>query len=64
MKRKFPLDYNYFPRTFLLSSEYDRFITAMQEKEKHLNKKSIWIIKPVASACGRGIKLMSKKHKI
>lgn len=60
MKRKFPEDYSFVPRTFLLSCEWDRFINTMEDE----GKKSMWILKPVASSCGRGIKLFTTKKKI
>lgn len=64
MKRKFQEDYAFVPRTFLLSCEWERFVNALEEKQKRGKKKCLWILKPVASACGRGIKLLNKKCKI
>lgn len=60
MKRSFPNDYNFVPNTYLLSSDFQRF-TALKDSSEG---KALWIMKPCASACGRGIKLISKKTKI
>lgn len=59
-KRQFPQDYNFVPSTYLLSTDFDRF---MQAKEA-ADPKAIWIMKPCASACGRGIKLIGKRTKL
>ena len=32
MKRKFPDDYKFVPRTFLLSCEWERFLNALEDK--------------------------------
>ena len=58
-KRKFPDDYKFVPQTYLLGNEWERFLNAQSEKNN-----SFWILKPVANACGRGIKLYNKKTKI
>jgi len=60
LKRQFPQDYNFVPTTYLLSTDFDRF---MQAKDVADNNK-IWIMKPVASACGRGIQLIGKRTKL
>ena len=60
MKRQFPLDYAFVPTTYILNTDFERFI---QIKEAAENK-AIWIMKPCASACGRGIKLINKKTKL
>jgi hypothetical protein len=55
-KRRFPEAYDFIPRTFLLSSEWERFVAIVEEGETS----KLWILKPVASACGRGIKVINK----
>ena len=59
-KRQYPMDFGFIPSTYLLSTDYERF---MQVKEAADNK-AIWIMKPCASACGRGIKLINKRTKL
>ena len=44
----------------MLGCEWERFVNAMQLKKNN----SFWILKPVANACGRGIKLYNKRTKI
>lgn len=69
MRRKFPQDYNFFPESFLYPEEKDTIKNEF-EKNEHLfgfaggnasNKKPppIFIVKPRASSCGRGIKLIN-----
>jgi tubulin polyglutamylase TTLL4 len=53
-RRKHPKAYDFFSKTFILPND----ITALRlELEAH--PRSYWIIKPSASACGRGIRLMT-----
>ena len=59
-KRKFPNEYNFVPNTYILSTDFERF---NQVKEQAENT-TLWILKPCASACGRGIKLINKKTKL
>ena len=59
MKTKFPNDYQYMPETYVLPKDYDIF---MNEKLKNFNlndKTNLWLLKPVASSRGRGIRLMT-----
>jgi len=56
MKRKFGKEYEICPLTFILPEDYKRFLN---EREEH--PKALWIMKPSASSCGRGIKILSKK---
>ena len=50
----------FIPNTFLLNSDYNRFNTAKESADG----KSLWIMKPCASACGRGIRVIGKRTKI
>ena len=59
MKRKYGEDYEICPQTFLLPEDYARLVT-----ERELDSKALWIMKPVASSCGRGIKLIPRGKKI
>jgi len=54
------MDFAFIPNTYLLSTDYERF---MQIRDAADNK-AIWIMKPVASACGRGIRLINKRTKL
>ena len=53
MQKKFPDDYNFFPQTWLLPSEYPDFRKQFENLSK--NKKRTFIVKPEASCQGRGI---------
>lgn len=59
MKRKYGEEYDICPNTFILPEDYSRLIT-----EKEIDQKAAWIMKPVASSCGKGIKLIPKGGKI
>lgn len=60
MKQKFEEHFDFIPKTYLLSSEYKRFLMI----KKTSDRKALWIMKPVNSSCGRGIKVISQKSKI
>jgi tubulin polyglutamylase TTLL4 len=61
-KRSFPRDFDFIPNTYLLASpsDWERFTA----KRDQAGKDQIWIMKPVSSACGRGIKVICKKTKV
>lgn len=61
MKRKFGTEYNICPPTYILPNDYKRFVADFKMKE---NSKAMWIIKPSASSCGRGIKVVSAASKV
>ena len=54
MKRSFPIDYDICPTTYLLPDDYKKLI---QDRESE-NNKSLYIIKPNASSCGKGIQVL------
>lgn len=56
MKRQFGDDYDICPKTYLLPHDYQRFVS--ETKSKDISK-NYYIMKPVASSCGRGIKLIN-----
>ena len=60
MKINFPEDYTFIPETYILPGELSDFIKNFEEKKNVKN----WIIKPVASSRGRGIKLLTNINKI
>lgn len=59
LKRKFGDVYEICPKTFIMPEDYERFKTEYEN-----NPKSLWILKPVASSCGRGIKIIIKGSSI
>eukprot|EP01138_Halocafeteria_seosinensis_P003705 gb/GECG01003788.1/.p1 GENE.gb/GECG01003788.1/~~gb/GECG01003788.1/.p1 ORF type:complete len:1015 (+),score=117.37 gb/GECG01003788.1/:1-3045(+) len=54
MYRNFGEDYNVIPRTYLLPGDRGAL-----KRELSQNPRCMWILKPVASSCGRGIRLVS-----
>lgn len=60
MKQKFEGQFDFLPKTYLLSSDYRRFMMIRQNSDN----KALWIMKPVNSACGRGVKVVNKLTKI
>lgn len=59
MKRAFGLEYDFCPQTFLLPEDFPRF---QRERESHPS--NLWILKPAASSCGRGIRVLSNKSHV
>ena len=58
MQNKFPHDYCYMPETYILPKDLEIF----NEKIKDFSlddKEKLWLIKPVASSRGRGIRLLT-----
>ena len=55
---KFPKDYHYMPETYCLPKDYD--LATEKIKDLDLNDiKHLWLVKPVASSRGRGIRLLT-----
>ena len=59
MKKAFPKEYNFFPQTWLLPSEYTEL-----RKKFGSNRKTVFIVKPEASCQGRGIFLTKRLDEI
>ena len=58
MRRKFGTDYEICPKTYIIPDDYDIL-------EQQMNKsKKLWILKPAASSCGRGIKVVKNISEI
>ncbi|RHY25785.1 hypothetical protein DYB32_008096 [Aphanomyces invadans] len=57
MKRKFGADYSFIPEGYVLPSQRDVFLRCLDRDAMSLSQ-SLWIVKPPASACGRGIKVI------
>ena len=60
MKRKFYSEFDFIPNTYLLSSDFERAKTVMNDSSKN----EMFILKPCNNACGRGIKVINKKNKL
>jgi hypothetical protein len=54
MRSKYPKDFAISPISYLIHEEYDAFLA-----ERERDKNSLWILKPVNSSCGRGIKIIN-----
>lgn len=50
----FPEDYNFIPETYILPEDQTNFIKAHDD-----HPEKVWIVKPVASSRGRGIRLLA-----
>jgi len=58
MKRNFPKDYDFIPKTYF-ASDWSRF----KLDRKKAKKSALWICKPNSGACGKGIYLIDKNKK-
>ena len=59
----FPDDYDFMPKTFIFPKDAEKFRDA-RDNAARSQKKKLWIFKPTASSCGRGIKLITGSSKI
>lgn len=59
MSKKFPNDYNFFPKTWLLPADYSDFRLEVEKREQN-NDSKCYIVKPEADCQGRGIFLTFK----
>lgn len=69
-RRRFGASYAFFPEGFTLPDQLDAFRRAVQREDAAAvasnsgptrSKSSIWILKPPASACGRGIRVITSR---
>lgn len=63
LKRRFPTDntFSQCPMSYIFPQDYNRFkIDQLEEKDP----KQMQIVKPSNQACGRGIKIITKKHNL
>jgi tubulin polyglutamylase TTLL4 len=61
MRRQFGMEYEICPSTYVFPEDYKRFIT---DRDNTDNSKAMWIMKPSASSCGRGIKVINKNSTV
>lgn len=54
LRLKFPSEFAIAPISYLLSEDMDAFQT-----ERESDPDALWILKPVAASCGRGIKIVT-----
>ena len=58
--REWGEEYNICPKTWILPYDHGIFRKERDESEG----KKLWILKPAASSCGRGIKILSKHSSV
>ena len=54
MQKTFPGEFDFYPRTFILPYQYDEF----QSEYGKQGDNALWLIKPMNSCCGKGIRLV------
>ena len=60
MRRSHGVEYNIAPPTYIFPEDYKRWVNEREiEGYKHM-----YIMKPAASSCGRGIKVIGKKQHV
>ena len=59
MKKKFPEEYKYMPETYVLPRDQEFFVNEKLKNFDVNNKENLWLLKPVASSRGRGIRLLT-----
>ena len=59
MRSRYPRDFIFSPISYLIHEEYDAFLM-----ERELDPGALWILKPVAASCGRGIKIINSTQRI
>lgn len=75
MKRIHGKEYDFHPDTFILPADKDAFFRIVKgelgqsgskkvSSNSHNSKESLWIVKPVASSCGRGISVVTLSEAI
>jgi tubulin polyglutamylase TTLL4 len=61
LKRKHGKDYDICPKTYIFPEDTKRF---KQDRESEKKKNVLYILKPAALSCGRGIKIIGKNTNI
>jgi len=57
-------DYNFMPKTYIFPTDAAKFEEERESTNYTNHKKKLWIFKPTASSCGRGIKIVDSTTKI
>ena len=57
MKRRWGHEYNIAPKTYIFPEDYKRWV---EDREANAYK-HLYIMKPVASSCGRGVHMLPRK---
>ena len=60
MRQKFGKELDITPTTYLFPGDYNQFLLDRENEDNNV----LYILKPVASSCGRGIKVVGKKTKV
>ncbi|EGR33532.1 tubulin-tyrosine ligase family protein, putative, partial [Ichthyophthirius multifiliis] len=64
MRQKYPLDYDFFPKTWLLPYQYEELRQYCEKEKQKKQKKPVLIVKPEASSQGKGIYIVKNMQKI
>lgn len=64
LEDKFPQEYNFTPRTFVFPQDEGEFEAARESTNNDDGYLKLWIFKPSASSCGKGIKILTKDSPI
>lgn len=59
MRSKFPKDFIISPMSYQVQEEHEAF-----NAERERDKNALWILKPVAASCGRGIKIVNSVQRV
>ena len=59
MRSKFPKDFAIAPISYLIQEEHEAFLA-----ERDRDPSALWILKPVAASCGRGIKIINSTQRV
>ena len=59
MRSKFPKDFVISPISYLIHEEHEAFLS-----ERERDPSALWILKPVAASCGRGIKIINSTQRV
>lgn len=60
MKKKYPNDYDFCPKSQILPTDHYKF----QMDQGASSKEQLWIFKPSNQGCGRGIKIINNQTKL
>ena len=59
IEEKFPVDFDFCPHTYIFPQDADEFEKDRLSPEA-AEKGTLWIFKPSASSCGKGIRILDK----